>query len=79
MNKFGTREIVYTYLHITLKDHNLKTGDEIIIENAISIDGIPTNVINKNHYIEVLSNSTVRVKLPIYNPIDTKSVNTEFK
>jgi hypothetical protein len=52
--------------------HGLFAGDTIVIENAISTNQIPSNVINITHEIEdVQDENNYLIKLPIHNQSNT--------
>lgn len=61
-------------IKIFIANHNLKSGDEIILENVLSFEGIPSDVLNTNHSITVLDENNIFITLQSYN-IDNNSIN----
>ena len=49
-------------------NHNLQEGDTIQIQNAISTNSIPSNIINTSHIIyKVIDKNNYSLKLPLFN------------
>lgn len=71
----STSEALTKYMYINFDYHNLRDGDIISIQNALSFNGIPSNVINSTYTVIVVNQNQIKVTLPNYNE-DTLTINT---
>ena len=56
--------------------HDLEVGDNILIEGALSTDGISRSVLNVEHIIEsIIDNNTYIIKLPSHNANTSDTTN----
>lgn len=60
-------ELLLEKINVYFPNHNLQDGDEILLENAISFEGIPENVLNTTHTITKIDNNNIFFSLPAYN------------
>lgn len=60
---FGLRRLI----QLKLSNHNLNTGDEIVIEGATSFKGIPANILNNKFTVEVVDDNILRIDLGNFN------------
>lgn len=60
-------ELLLQRINVYFPNHNLQDGDEILLENVISFEGIPENVLNTIHIITKIDNNNVYFSLTVYN------------
>lgn len=63
----STSEALTKYMYINFDYHNLRDGDTIVIQNALSFNGIPSEVINSTYTVIVVNQNQIKVTLPNYN------------
>jgi hypothetical protein len=63
----STSEALTKYMYINFDYHNLRDGDTIVIKNALSFNGIPSEVINSTYTVIVVNQNQIKVTLPNYN------------
>ena len=71
-------ELLFEKINVYYPNHNLENEDEIELENVISFEGIPENILNKSHTIKVRDNNNFYFLLPSYN-IDNNTINIKNK
>lgn len=60
-------ELLLQRINVYFPNHNLQDGDEILLENVISFEGIPENMLNTTHIITKIDNNNVYFSLTAYN------------
>jgi hypothetical protein len=73
-------DIGFKYITINYLKHELTINDTIEIFEALSTDGIPSELINKEHNIyKIIDENNIQIKIPIHNPNTTIEVKGYVK
>lgn len=69
-------ELLTQKINVYYPNHNLENGDEIELENVISFEGIPEEIINKSHIINKINDNNFYFSLSFYN-INLSTINSK--
>jgi len=71
-------DLLLEKINVFFPNHNLTNGDEILLENVLSFEGIPEKILNTNHNIIKIDNNNFYFTLSSYN-IEQSSLNVKNK